>query len=54
MQTESLLWWSGMTDTEHSTTSVLNEVVVVPTGLRIVVPAFFIKSLYPKQFDGFE
>jgi len=25
MQTEQLLCWSGMTDTEHSTTSGLNE-----------------------------
>jgi len=29
MQTEQYLCWSGMTDTEHSTTSGSNEVVVV-------------------------
>jgi len=28
MQTEQLLCWSGMTDTEHSATSGSNEVVV--------------------------
>jgi len=28
MQTEPLLCWSGMTDTDHSTTSGSNEVVV--------------------------
>jgi len=29
MQTEQLLCWSGITDTEHTTTSGSNEVVVV-------------------------
>jgi len=29
MQTEQLLCWIGMTDTEHNTTSRSNEVVVV-------------------------
>jgi len=36
MQTEQLLFWSGMTDTEHTTTSVSNEVVVVVVGYKII------------------
>jgi len=32
METEQLLYWSGMTDTEHSTTSGSNEVVVSVPG----------------------
>jgi len=36
MQTEQLLCWSGMTDTEHSTTSGSNELVVLYIMLFVI------------------
>jgi len=41
MQTEQLLCWSGMTDTEHTTTSDSNEVVVVVRRKREIQNLFW-------------
>jgi len=40
MQTEQLLCWSGMTDTEHTTTSGSNEVEVVPYAKYYYIVSF--------------
>jgi len=40
MQTEQLLCWSGMTDTEHITTTGLNEVVVEVVAMYDVVTLY--------------
>jgi len=46
MQTEQLLFWSGITNTEHTTTSGSNEVVVV-------VSFNFFLNYYVRYIDKF-